>query len=175
MPTYVIRVPFKEITITSDDFAASEYFTNILHSRSGTGGTLEEEREFVDWMIEQRLDDFLLWEISKRQPFRWRTRAQLISPHTGTGAWIAPDIFRDNTDSPFTVASNPVGKMIQVPRPGPGPRRAARGRAIIAERINDSRVRVEGVVPAVFANLDWNYRDPVADNTEAMIIISSMA
>lgn len=174
MPTYLIRIPQEEVVITTADITAHPLWEEIRKHRGGPGGSALEERIFLDWMMRQRADDTTIWQRTRDIiPFEWKVQGPIISSHTGTGDWVEPDIFRDNTDSPFTPASNPVGKMIHVPGGQGGGKNQARHRGIIVERINNSRVRIEGVVPAAVNSLDYNIRQ-MGPNVEAMYVITSM-
>lgn len=173
MPTYIIRNQGEDIVITSADIQADPNFRVQKLDRGGPGGTNLEERIFLDWMIKHRLDDLLMWHVKKRTPLEWRTKGTIISSGIN-GAWIAPNIFRDTILSPFTVASNPVGKMIHVLGGQGVGKNQSRSTAVIINRINDSRVTVEGEIPAAQSELNWNYRN-IGSTVEAFVIISSMA
>jgi len=175
MALYRIRMFQEDFDITSEELRANPRFDTIVISRGGPGGTLLEERIFIDWMMRNRLDSFQALDRSKTVPFEWKLNGPIVNSHVGTGAWVAPNIFRDTVDSPFTAASNPVGKAIHVPGGQGAGKNAGRMRnAIIESRINNSRVTIEGVIPFPVTNLNYSYRQ-MGPNVEAVAIILNSA
>lgn len=169
MAQFRIRLSLPDIVVTEADLAGLPYFEENRKDAGGTVAELARDRAFLNNFIRDRLDYLIGWEMQNRDPPQWRLMGGIISSFTGTGSFSAPNVFNDST-SPFTPASNPVGKIIHVP-PGQTPvdRRNARGRYLITNRLNNGSVEVEGVIPNTASGLDWNYRN--YGNTDAVVIL----
>jgi len=179
MSTWTIRIPARDISITTAQLEAVDSWFENLSDRGGPGvsGDLLRERILFDnHLIPESLASILIWELGQRGPSsNWRLNGTVITAFTGTGSitdngqGANPAEFRDTT-APFTVASSPVGKMIQIPGGQGAGLNVARGRYLITARVNNQRVNIEGVFPTVVSGLDWNLRN--VGNADAIAILS---
>ena len=179
MATWTIRIPARDISITTAQLEAVDVWFENLLDRGGPGasGDLLRERILFDTrIIPESLESILIWELEQRGVgSNWRLNGSIVSALTGTGIitdngqGANPAEFQDTT-GPFTPASNPVGKIIQIPGGQGAGLNAARGRYLITARVNNQRVNIEGVFPTTVSGLDWNYCN--FGNTDAIAILS---
>lgn len=179
MATWTIRIPARDISITTAQLEAVEAWIENLSDRGGPGasGDILRERVLMEkYLIEEQLDAILAWELGERGPDpKWRVGGGVVVPKFIASGQTQDDgqvsgtaIFRD-LSGPFTLASDPVGKIIRITPAQSVRTNANRGNYLIIDRINNQRVEVEGVFPVEQTQLDWEYR--VFGITDALAIL----
>jgi len=159
MPTWRVDINMS-IPINTADMEASPFLEgNFDDVNDGPGSThnILKERTFLDVrMIRILLDRLLSWDtMARTSPPDWKLRGAEVA--TGTdGEFISTNIFES---AAYTFTTADVGRYVFV-EAGQAGKLNARGHYKITNRINNNRVNIDGIIPAVHTGLTFAIHEP---------------